>query len=1137
MARLEQLDELDRPDLSEDPGSLPGAPVALANRDIRDYFAAAESASLAGDESWLLKPEIPSPEEIMDTDDQDNDCVELLPNKIVGPWPSKQFYLKAHYDLLREDAVAPLRDAIAYVQADPGMMDSQTVSIYEKVHIVGMTFAQRGLAVRVQFSAQRAGKNIVWEYSKRLISGSIVALSPAEDCFQKTCLVAVVAARPLEGIKQQPPEIDIFFSRPQDIHFDPQQEWIMVEARTGYFEASRYTMAALQKMTVESFPLSEHICELNSEIGAPEYVKESPVITIPSVLGGMEDAAKVDLLENPQIPADQLDPSQLRALEQMLTKKLAIVQGPPGTGKTHVSVEALKIILANMKRDDPPVIISAQTNHALDQLLTHVSRFEKNYVRLGGRSTDVEIKKRTLYNVRQKQSVPIIKGGLLGPCRKKLKTIALGIAELLQIFNPENSRSILPSSFFMEHGILSQVQYKSLETGSKGWVQSTDKDDSDPLEIWLGDAVTRFEVKYSRDHFGFSEDEIDLEYEQLKELEAEQGVEGDDYETLRGQYIGLKEGFIGYSTSQRGDRNTARYLSCNDMWQIPPKSRGTVYNILCRRAKEQVQREFRRLAKLYEEACQQTLIGRWERDYLVLQDTKVIGVTATGLSKYRALISSVKPRIVMIEEAAEAIEAPIAVFCLDTLQHLILVGDHKQLKGHCSVQELEGDPFFLDVSMFERLIHNGIRYATLNRQRRMAPEIRRLLAPIYGELQDHPSVKERPAIPGMGNVASFFFSHDWVEESDSLMSKFNEKEAQMVTEFFVYLVYNGVAVKDITILTFYNGQRKRLLRLLKNHPYLQGQYVKVVTVDSYQGEENEVVLLSLVRGSDTGRSIGFLSVENRVCVAISRAKRGFYMFGNAKAIAAADPLWWEIINIMGNGNNPNDRRLGFNLPLTCTKHGRKTFVKDPSKFNFLNGGCETPCNERLACGHQCALRCHSFSHDQVSCNQECKEDLPCGHSCTQTCSDGHTCACKCDAFARFLLVSKFDDEVGTELSYVASQAHQVQTGSSAFAALSNVENERQARLQEYRDFANGGVKEHDAMLRARAESANLEYLQKQIDTMALKDLFGEKQGIPRTSEQLIPDGKGGYRKQFVEIYQAEHPSASKVKEGNLLDLD
>ncbi|RLL98124.1 hypothetical protein CFD26_105657 [Aspergillus turcosus] len=771
-------------------------------------------------------------------------------------------------------------------------------------------------------SDEESGKKIVWEYSKRLITGSVVALSPASDSFRSKCVIAVVAARPLEGVKQEPPEIDIFFSQPEDADFDPHQEWIMVEARTGYYEALRHTMTALQRLNRERFPLADHICGLDSNVDAPDYVKESPTVDIQSAIGQADEERKINLLAGwPESPTGDLDKSQWAALNQILTKKLAIIQGPPGTGKTHVSVIALKILLSNMQPHDPPIIVSSQTNHALDQLLRHISVFEKDYIRLGGRSSDPEIKKRTLFCIRQKESQVTVQGGMYGPSMRKYKTLVTAIVELLDAFSQENDGTPLSAKLFEKYGLLTAEQCDSLAKGAKGWIRPGTEEDTDPLIAWLGDQVVKFQVTYTKENFGFDEDEVDLEYEQLKELEAEQGIEEDDYENLRGQFIFLREAMCGLVPSSLPETASLDYLRHSDMWKVPLKARGAVYDALRSQLKTTLLEQFRKLAAAYTRNCEDLRIGKWERDYLILRQAKIIGMTATGLSKYRALISSVKPKTILIEEAAEVIEAPIAVACLDSVQHMILVGDHQQLKGHCAVQDLEGEPFHLDVSMFERLVKNGIGYVTLRRQRRMVPEIRRLLEPIYGELQDHQSVLGRSKVPGMGDLRSFFFSHSWPESSDSLASKYNVMEAEMIVGFFVYLVLNGLSVDNITVLTFYNGQRKKLLKLMRNHPYLQGQYVKVVTVDSYQGEENDIVILSLVRSSNA-KNIGFLSVQNRVCVALSRARNGFYIFGNAKMLYSADVLWRKVITIMAN-ERPC-RGIGSQLPLTCQKHGNTT---------------------------------------------------------------------------------------------------------------------------------------------------------------------------------------------------------------------
>lgn len=64
-------------------------------------------------------------------------------------------------------------------------------------------------------------------------------------------------------------------------------------------------------------------------------------------------------------------------------------------------------------------------------------------------------------------------------------------------------------------------------------------------------------------------------------------------------------------------------------------------------------------------------------------------------------------------------------------------------------------------------------------------------------------------------------------------------------------------------------------------------------MDGYQGEENEIVLLSLVR-SNNHNSVGFLKTNNRVCVALSRARLGFYIAGNLNLLAQCSVLWKKV---------------------------------------------------------------------------------------------------------------------------------------------------------------------------------------------------------------------------------------------------
>ena len=69
--------------------------------------------------------------------------------------------------------------------------------------------------------------------------------------FQSKAVVATVAARPLAALNQDPPEIDLFIARAEEMEVDPAIEWVMVEDRGGLYEAHRHTMLALQKMVRE----------------------------------------------------------------------------------------------------------------------------------------------------------------------------------------------------------------------------------------------------------------------------------------------------------------------------------------------------------------------------------------------------------------------------------------------------------------------------------------------------------------------------------------------------------------------------------------------------------------------------------------------------------------------------------------------------------------------------------------------------------------------------------------------------------------------------------------------------------------------------------------------------------------------
>ena len=198
------------------------------------------------------------------------------------------------------------------------------------------------------------------------------------------------------------------------------------------------------------------------------------------------------------------------------------------------------------------------------------------------------------------------------------------------------------------------------------------------------------------------------------------------------------------------------------------------------------------------------------------------------------------------------------------------------------------------------------------------------------------------------------------------------------------------------ILTFYVGQVIEIRKTLKENNIND---IKVSSVDNYQGEECDIILLSLVR-SNKKHEIGFLRSFNRVCVAFSRAKKGFYIIGNIDCIIEAEKKLeqrkiiktemeekmkdvWRKINKKAIELNC----IGNELVLCCQNHNKKTVIKDVKDFSLvIEGGCQETCKQRLKCGHVCDKSCHAYSHERIQCYKPCAKNFEeCGHQCQKNC--------------------------------------------------------------------------------------------------------------------------------------------------------
>ena len=159
--------------------------------------------------------------------------------------------------------------------------------------------------------------------------------------------------------------------------------------------------------------------------------------------------------------------------------------------------------------------------------------------------------------------------------------------------------------------------------------------------------------------------------------------------------------------------------------------------------------------------------------------------------------------------------------------------------------------------------------------------------------------------------------------------------------------------------------------------------MKITAVDNFQGEENDIIILSLVRSNDEGR-VGFLKIENRICVALSRAKKGFYCFGNFTLLRDSCDTWRDILQYL-----ESKQKLGSSLVLCCSNHPDvRTEICTVDDFKKVpEGGCYKMCDVRLECGHVCKLHCHPRDpfHWSYKCKQRCAKQCDNGHPCPKLC--------------------------------------------------------------------------------------------------------------------------------------------------------
>lgn len=218
--------------------------------------------------------------------------------------------------------------------------------------------------------------------------------------------------------------------------------------------------------------------------------------------------------------------------------------------------------------------------------------------------------------------------------------------------------------------------------------------------------------------------------------------------------------------------------------------------------------------------------------------------------------------VVLVDEAAQCMEAWMWGIIRPEVGHIIMAGDTAQLPALVSER---GRTLGHDRSMMQRLMESNYPFQFLNVQRRMHPEIVKFPNKKFYNNELDSNYNLHKTIPSIPHYCIKNVQGECHEIGTSFL---NEVEALYCVKLATEL--KDCVSNDVILLCPYQAQARQLLSL--------GSGIPVHTIDSFQGREADVVVLSIVRTS----SCGFWSDPRRLCVALTRAKHVLHIVGNCK---------------------------------------------------------------------------------------------------------------------------------------------------------------------------------------------------------------------------------------------------------------
>ncbi|GJJ72575.1 hypothetical protein EMPS_04933 [Entomortierella parvispora] len=912
-----------------------------------------------------------------------------------------------------------------------------------------------------------------WKRSKnRLMHGGLVCLisradglttrGDTENDFQ--LILAVIANRNDEALAKDENVARIHITLANPLQYldllnsgRTSKHWFLVESPGAYFGSYRPILKALQLSIPASLPFgkylaptAEELAERGNTVDPPIYAR-APTFSydLSVLLTGRTcnlDVNNVDSVQQAvrtlQQGGSTLDQTQAIALVDTLCREVALINGPPGTGKTWIGVALMQVLLANKKKSEiGPILCICYTNHALDQFLEHLlDKGIDKIVRVGARSQSEKLEPYNLQALMMSCDKPYSVRQCIRDTITELEVASKKIKALERDIQGDCVKwSLLDGSLSLDYPFLFDQFDKAIREYQRGPRGICDIGDD------VDEGFTAVENKRSTGRHPFDRWRYGIDIQEIADFnkKLKEDYENPTEDSQQNIYNVLAE-----------DRNDSprrppvmkkipmsnrpvEVLYNADIWKMSMKERAKLLYQWRPEIQKTLMLRLGELIKHVETLNDKKNGANDEVRRGILRGCEVVGMTTNGAAKSQELIKKLAPKVIICEEAGEVLESHILSALSASTQHLILIGDHKQLRPQIETYNLQSDSpvgkkYSLDKSLFERLVtldKNPLPMSILTTQRRMRPCISNLIRkPLYPDLEDGQNTHHYPPVSGMSQ--DLYFMHhahpeDAKDDAFGMQSYSSTFEANMAAQLAVYLIKNGYdRPGDIAILTPYLGQLSKLRDALKKKVMVvlderdqeqldqkeldEGIEVQEVliqngtkvgtknislqrqvtlrTIDNYQGEEAKIIIISLVRNNvandpSSSGNIGFLKSPNRTNVLLSRAQHGMFIMGNAFIMDhEKNGIWPSVIKELRLHD-----RIGEGLPIQCKNHPNTTRLVDSiDSFKIMspNGGCNLPCGRGMGCGHTCPLQCETnVSEDPILV-------LACGHALTVSTLDG-----------------------------------------------------------------------------------------------------------------------------------------------------